>query len=141
MSLSWCLGHFAGRIWVPLRCDGSLLIIKIVLSDSIMKHFHCYDRSLFWDGYALFFFYWACRVIEWLDERTKDVNHILWFSSADHQRNVRQHSPPPTHKYIKSGNIFFWERYFIPSVDLLKTWQLTKISILPMDKGTSKTSF
>lgn len=55
MSLSWCLGHFAGRIWVPLRCDGSLLIIKIVLSDSIMKHFHCYDRSLFWDGYALFF--------------------------------------------------------------------------------------
>lgn len=52
MSLSWCLGHFAGRIWVPLRCDGSLLIIKIVLSDYIMKHFHCYERSLFWDGYA-----------------------------------------------------------------------------------------
>lgn len=107
MSLSWCLGHFAGRIWVPLRCDGSLLIIKYS-----SKWFYNETFSLLWQKSFLgwvcpFFSKGACQVIEWLDECTKDVNHILWFSSADHQRNVRQHSPPPTHKNIKSGNIFF----------------------------------
>lgn len=52
MSLSWCLGHFAGRIWVPLRCDGSLLIIK-----NSSKWFYNETFSLLWEKS---FLGWVC---------------------------------------------------------------------------------